>query len=138
MNQVTRTSIASLLNRRRLLLLALLLIAGLVAAVLLFPHRRVVTQEYLERVNPGMTREQVEALLGKPFEVVSAARPNGPPSLVYCDETFWAGSKDVLIVNFNENGRAAGREILWARPDPRSLSEKLRDQMYYLRMKLGW
>ena len=127
--------------RRRRLLVALAGLAVVAAtAVLLWP-RDPITWKNFNRICKGMTRAEVEAILGPPnltgaelekldvddFEDVPAIQPWGDDYLFYDEERgrFWLGNAGVITVTF-ENDCAVSKAWdpyaglltrLWARWD---------------------
>jgi hypothetical protein len=124
------------LRTRRLLLgagaVVLLALAGLLAWVAC--PRAGVTRANYERIREGMTRRQVEALLGGPADDL-AERGQDLPLLLGPDEDaligdLWAGEEATIIVAFGSDGRVARKQLVRALPE-----ESLRDR---LRRLLPW
>jgi hypothetical protein len=98
------------MSRRRLLLLGLpaaiaLLVLG--ASMLLSPSA--ISYENYERVRKGMTKDEVEAILGRPKTVVSA--PGSLPSGIRWDTRCeWIGNEHLIAVSF-QDGRVILKEF---------------------------
>src|SRR5262249_4837663 len=65
-----------------------------------------VTQANLNRVKPGMTREQVEAILGVPEKI------SGPPHRYQTG--LWNGRDWTIVVSFDEEGHAVKAQQIQA------------------------
>jgi outer membrane protein assembly factor BamE (lipoprotein component of BamABCDE complex) len=94
-----------------------------------YPTREpVVSQANLSRIKRGMTRSEVEAILGKAAANVSM--PSHPGArLVIASYGGDGRSSDALVVQFDDNGVVEMSWIEPCRPDDRSLWERLRDRV---------
>src|SRR6516165_6941322 len=103
--------------RRRKLLVVLAVLAVVVAAgvvVALWPSRERITQENFDRIREGMSRAEVEGILGSPGDYTTGPLndPDGieiplsllpPPSGV--ESAWWAADYGTVGVWFDEGGR---------------------------------
>lgn len=119
-------------RRRLALLLALSLLAASTLALLLPVQGSRVTQANLEKIQVGMTMDEVQAILGRPsrpaYPYPSGARPRGPIH-EFADDRFWKTSRDVIVVHFDLEGRVETRYLAKLGPDNRYLWERLRDSL---------
>jgi hypothetical protein len=111
-----------------------IVLAGILAACVcltlgvlaLLPPRPGVTEANVERIEDGMTREEVEALLGGPGEF-SYPRPSKAlaPAKKYRDGVLWCHprSNATVIVNFDDRERVVGKT--WVPASPQTFVEKL-------------
>lgn len=93
----------------------LVLLAG-IAAVVLWPRPSRVTPENYERIRDGMTRAEVEAILGPPGNYTTAPvvyrfgangtfpAPEGNPPPSIDNAAFWWSDVVVILVDFGEAG----------------------------------
>ena len=103
---------------------ALLIGMVLLAVFNLRPHR--VTEANLDRIMLGMSRSQVEEILGPcTDESHRTEKQDGISDL------FWLDGPDFLVTYFKE-GKVVGREIKWA-----SIRERFSWHFDQLRRKLG-
>ena len=113
-----------------LVVLAVLLAIGIPAFL---PPTPGVTYANYSRVEKGMTRAEVEALLGKPDKVEALL---GKPDMVAAP-TRWSwdsADADHLWINFDENGRV--EHSAWnATPEDRTALDRLRDRVPFLARK---
>lgn len=129
--------------RRWLCLLALCLAAGLAAFLVLCSRPPLVSEANLRRIEVGMSKSEVEAILGKPtfafgLYCIPVGTASGPEALTYCDNSLFRQSFDEFIVYLDEDGLVAGCHVNRGGPDKRSLSDRLRDRVAELRASVGW
>ncbi len=107
------------MSRRRLYLFGLAAAAlALVSAVWWFWPRTLITRENLAKLTPGMTRTEVEAILGGPAGdysrradeaavLVSTVKPR--PGVV---THWWAGNEAIILVDIGPDDRAVATDVL--------------------------
>lgn len=130
-----------------LLLLCLALAVGI--AVLLTTREPVVCEAHLRRIRLGMTKAEVEAVLGKPQQELFPLLISGPATKLYSPDDAPSGAtfywddgllrrnQDILVVSFN-NGVVDDCGISARPPDDRSLWQRVRDRAAELRAVVGW
>ena len=110
-------------TRRRLLLFGVL--AGLLAMAAsnwLFWPRTAITRENAAHIREGMTRQEVEAILGGPqrIEVAGTVTTTGSGTSrrvhvlkpgVYREMPFWVSAEAWILVSFDENQRVCAGGI---------------------------
>jgi hypothetical protein len=101
--------------RRRLLLLGVPAAVVTVALVawLLWPRGTANTRENAAKIQPGMARAEVEALLGGPAGDYTAGRYAAAPEPVAVGSPFseWLGEECSVLVSFDEGGRVARSQV---------------------------
>ncbi len=124
------------MSRARLTLCVLAIgatLAWLAALALYFvPNRTGVCKASFDRVELGMTREDVEAIFGRPpDEFVRIPVGNGKPPLEILEPGVmgWSSHNGMAIVRFNEAGRVD--LFTWADP-PGSMQEFFRPLLDWL------
>ena len=106
-------------------IIALATIAGCIGLAFLIPALRPwrpgVTKENFDRIEIGMTRAEVEAILGPPTDMLSPFAGD--------DEPIWESDRaDEAQIRFDENNRVKSKD--WDEwPDSRGVFEKLMDQL---------
>jgi hypothetical protein len=115
--------ISAVPKRLRLLAALTALLVTALALILFLPRQPRITETNLNRVRPGMTRPEVEAILGGPPGFYA-----GGPTLLLPDECHrvisdeivpdsmlerWWGDDGALSVTFNPSGRVIGSQ--WCR-----------------------
>jgi SmpA / OmlA family len=124
--------------------LAFLSVGVGVAVAAGYPTREpLVSEANLSRIKRGMTRAEVQAILGKPQLEFPRTIPSLPPSFVisesmlgasfYRDTGLFCPSSNALVVRFDDNGVVEECCIRPVLPDDRSLRERLRDRVAELR-----
>jgi hypothetical protein len=119
-------------TRRRLLLtLAVTLTAVVLGAWLLWPSPSAITEENYDRLRPGMTLEEVEALLGGPAgnygyhgtRIVQTRDDIDVPRVHQCRYLQWVGARHMIGIQFDAEDRVIGKDLgevtplpLWRRP----------------------
>jgi hypothetical protein len=113
------------MNRRRLLLgagaLALLGLAGVAVVRLAGPSPRINRESY-DQIRPGMTRQQVEHIIGAApgdyrragGRAVYFERPELPDpqaTTVGLEEEVWIGEEAAILVGFDARGLAADKQF---------------------------
>src|SRR5437868_999234 len=100
------------MTRRRLLLLALpvaLVLLG-VGAWVLWP-RTAITVENGDRIREGMTRAEVESILGGP-ERIEATGPvkygNGAAERTHAQPGMWMSDHALILMHFDDAGQVSG------------------------------
>jgi hypothetical protein len=113
--------------RRRKLLVALAGLAVTVTGgvVVLWPRGDRITRENCDRIQEGMSRAEVEAILGPPGDYLTAGPSNTTADLfdengnvrtVRHDGTvicFWVGDRAIIYVPFDRNGKTTRSPTLW-------------------------
>lgn len=102
----------SLQNRRRWGVVAALALGG-VCAWLIWPSRILTLKDY-DGIRPGMTRDQVEGLLGRPGATSLdddwvESEPRDRPGIAY---SYLFDGCGVFVVRFDAEGRVTEKEIL--------------------------
>jgi hypothetical protein len=113
-----------------------------------------VSETNLQRIKVGMTRAEVEAVLGEPpavptdcqfpVEVLPYIRPtNGilirnsaAETAFYCKKRLLSRLPDVLVVSYDDDGKVDNSGIVLG--DKTSLWERLCDRVAELRASHGW
>jgi hypothetical protein len=116
------------MRKNRWLLLGLLLacIVGVVLVVLaLLPPTPGITKENFDRIEVGMTRAEVEAILGGPANGWAPAWGNMRLENEWVDNA----SGDAATVNFDENNRVVGAKHWDGWPDDRTVWQKILDRL---------
>jgi hypothetical protein len=120
------------MTRRRVLLLgSVAVVAALAVAVWVWPRPSAITVENAERIQNGMTRAEVEAILGGPARweassdaVTTArhghARPSEPP------DHQWVSDYAVVWVFFDDDGLVLGTMSRAVFPTDESLLDRFR------------
>jgi SmpA / OmlA family len=131
----------------------LFLLVGIALVAPLTRSRSIVTQENLAKVKLGMSREEVEAVLGQPraaikdFDVRSGSISKStlthhvPVDLEYYDENLWhwhGSDHNRMVVVLDDMDIVTNKLIRPALPDNRNFREKVRDEAEYLWSKLGF
>ena len=121
-------------SRRRRLTWTALAVAGFVAVVLgawAIPRSGVTEANYL-RINEGITREEVEAILGDPSagrassrKIIISPRPGLPPGGT---ETRWRDNSEIIFVQFDKNEIVIHKSMN-GEPDP--LVQRIRTRIRY-------
>jgi hypothetical protein len=140
--------------RRRTLLVALVGLAVVVAAVvvLLWPRAGRVTRANRDRIRIGMSRADVEAILGPPGDYATvlfcegsgsavdprevyaeAARSFSPVNARDRDQACWCGNDCVIFIAFDVDGRVLGQSSM----QPRIWDQSLLDNLLW-RVKRQW
>jgi hypothetical protein len=121
------------MRRRRLLLFGLAagLIVLAVGTWLLWPQPTAITEENYGKIRVGMTREEVEAILGGPAgrygfpgaSIVQTHDAIDVPRLAECRYLQWIDSRRMVGVQFDADHRVVGKDLgkvtplpLWRRP----------------------
>ncbi len=122
--------------KRLLLSLALLLVlvvAGSVCIVWLAPRHRI-TAENIEKIQPGMSRQDVEALLRAPAGFEARGRKASFSLLAYVvvemhgnsQAEWWVGEEQAVAVVFDADGHALKHLSAMAAQDTETYLDKLR------------
>jgi SmpA / OmlA family len=122
------------------------------AASLLGTRKPLVSEANLSRINVGMSRAEVEAILGKPpaeppdcafpLEVLPYLRTNDGMTFstagttFYCEKRLLSRLPDVLVVSFDDDSKVDNSGIVLG--DKPSLWERLCDRVAELRASVGW
>jgi SmpA / OmlA family len=138
--------------RRPRRLVVLFLLVGIALVAPLTRSHRIATQENLDKVKLGMSRAEVEAVLGRaseewdPVEMTflspsaepESQRASSPVVLYYADNGFWHIPRDKMVVELDQTGHVERANIKRAPPDTRSPWEKTCDQVDYITWKVVW
>lgn len=118
-------------RRRTVICLALALVfaSSLGAGWVYLSDSRRVTREQLERVEKGMTRDQVVAVLGHPpGNYASGPCLRQMRGMRYWNHESWVCDEGELLVEFDEKGTAARVEIWAVMPAGRpTIVERMRE-----------
>jgi outer membrane protein assembly factor BamE (lipoprotein component of BamABCDE complex) len=100
--------------RRRLLLaapLALLLTLLVLGLWLSSGRGHRITRESFARIQEGMTKEQVDAVLGKDLAYATGFGPAGPATVFYCEAALDSlRPSNIILVTFKE-GKVASKNF---------------------------
>ena len=116
-----------------LTLLALCVATATAVSVVLCSRPPFPSDGNLNRIKVGMSRHEVEAILGKP-QGLFTGRIGGPRTELFWDRSLLRRRKDALVVLFDD-GLVRDCSIMLGSPDDRSLWQRLRDR---LRSSFGW
>jgi hypothetical protein len=116
------------MRKTRWLLIGLLLacIGGVVLVVVaLLPPPPGITKENFDRIEVGMTRAEIEAILGGP------ANGRDPRNGLRIGLNAWEddSSGDLATIDFDEKDRVTSKHWWFELPDDRTLWEKLIDRL---------
>jgi hypothetical protein len=115
---------------------------GTAAATLVGTREPLVCEAKLRCIKVGMSRAEVEAVLGKPESVIAVFRKDTrlqpPTAYIYRDDSLLRRNRDQLAVGFNENRLVDSCRISRYGPDERSLWKRVRDRFAELRDAAGW
>jgi hypothetical protein len=142
-----------MLRFRWLCLAAGLAVAAVVAAVLC-SRPPLVSEANLSRIQVGMSKAEVEAILGKPQMELFSQFTSGPArtlysgdillsrdsvsgAVLYEEDRLLRPRQDILVVSFH-NGVVDKCWITFGPPDERDLWQRLRDRFGEVRASLGW
>jgi hypothetical protein len=101
------------MRKRWLAALAIALLLVGVIFPLLFPRPSKVTRAAYERIEKGMSREEVEAILGGPPGDYTT-RPT-LPGLTTADsilDTGWWGDEGIILLDFNDSGAVTQKHFI--------------------------
>jgi SmpA / OmlA family len=105
------------MKRRRQALLIALLLAGLLAYSLLWlavcPQHRI-TPANVDRIQPGMTRAEVEAIFGVPageYEGATMAFGGMPPGARHSGDDVWVSRVAAVDITFDDEGRVRLKSV---------------------------
>jgi hypothetical protein len=138
------------LKRWPVLLTLLMAFGALGIALLCLPYRSRVTRDNCERVKKGMTKAEVCAILGRPWQdsLFDTEAPNyrelrDATLLLECREgdvaasgNLWIGDSAMMMVAFDDDNRVMAAWVVLEREPPRSwLPERVWRR---LRARYGW
>lgn len=124
------------MGKRGLLSIALLVsiaVLGLLGVRLMTTPSHRIRPENIDRIRAGMTRQEVQELLGAPPGFRARGKVASPitysgPGASWRDgvEEWWTGDEAAVLVFFDAQGRALHHMPLAVYPDGNSLLERLR------------
>jgi hypothetical protein len=114
------------MSRRRLLIICsgLLVVVAVVILAALVPRSRppAVSRQQCEQLKEGMTRQEVEAVIGgPPGDYTTREYMPLPLGIRYCQHEQWVGDEGMIFVYFDQAGRVrdAVHVDIWLYEEPR-------------------